>query len=154
MVVQELFWSEEESGTKGFHLTLTLCFTLAGAQGQQEAVHVGALHGPHPRRLCHESRVHVGGPTGPQCVSSSRPARAPQRYPEQKHRPTAQPHAAAPGRRREEGEVGRKYPQHLNVFWLNSLKTACADYFTKNVIIIQTAVDSPNTASPPSCSPA
>lgn len=69
-------------------------------------MHVSALHGPHPRWLCHKSRVHVGGPTGPQRVSSSRPAGAPQRYPEQKPRPTAQPHAAAAGRRREEGEAG------------------------------------------------
>lgn len=78
-------------------------------------MHVSALHGTYPRRLCHKSRVHVGGPTRPQCVPSPRPAGAPQRYPEQKPGSAAQPHAAAAGRRREEGEVGRNYFGILNL---------------------------------------
>ena len=36
----------------------------AGAEGMQEAGHLCVLHGSDPRRLHHQPRVQLGGPSG------------------------------------------------------------------------------------------
>lgn len=43
----------------------------AGAEGMQDAGHVCVFNGSDPWSLHHQSRVQLGGPSGPECLATA-----------------------------------------------------------------------------------
>lgn len=59
------------------------CVPLSsGSQGLQEAGAVCVLSRAYPWGLCHQPHLHLGGPAGPQHISSLQPAPATWQLPE------------------------------------------------------------------------
>lgn len=79
-----------------------------GPERLQEAEPVRPFGGTHPRGLCHQPHLHLGGPAGPQRVPTDGAASPPEQLTAQGWREEKPPPAPAGGRR-EKGEQGEHH---------------------------------------------